>query len=362
MAEAIKLAGRGLYSAHPNPRVGCIIVNHDRVIARGWHEYAGGPHAEINALRQLQSDTGGDVYITLEPCSHYGRTPPCVDALIEYQPDRVIIAMEDPNPLVAGNGIKKLKEAGIKVSVGILQDQANQLNRGFVSRLVDKKPFMRLKMATSLDGMTALKNGASQWVSGEASRMDVQFLRASSSAILTTADTVIADNPRLDVRLSKQELAQQCEVRQPVRVVLDSKLRLTGKERIFDQGGAVWIYTTIDDESRHRQLLAAGAKVYVIDIASDGSIDLPAMANHLAAQEINEVHTECGKTLAGALLKDKLVDEMVVYMAPVILGSRARGAFDIGEITDMDSRINCNIRQLRQIGDDIRVILKPEYC
>ena len=361
MAEAIKLAARGLYSTHPNPRVGCVVIKQNKIVSSGWHECTGGPHAEINALEPLQGETGGDVYITLEPCSHHGRTPPCVDALIKYRPDRVIVAMQDPNPLVAGKGLQKLKDANIEVIVGVQESEARQLNCGFVKRFDKKRPFVRLKMATSLDGRTALKNGHSQWISGEPSRRDVQYLRARSSANLTSAATVVADDPQLDVRLSREELGQACEVRQPLRVVVDSRLILTGKEKIFKQGAPVWIYTVIDDQSKHQQLIAAGAEVIVSEASSDGRVDLGLLLNDLAAREINEVHTECGQTLAGALLRQKLVDEIVIYMAPVLLGSQARGAFDIGELTDMNSRVACNIQQIRQVGDDLRVALIPEY-
>ena len=362
MAEAIKLAAKGLYSTHPNPRVGCLVVKKNKMVAGGWHEYAGGPHAEINALGQLQGESGGDVYITLEPCCHHGRTPPCVDALIQYKPERVIVAMQDPNPLVAGNGLQKLKDANIEVVTGIQESEARQLNCGFVKRFVSKRPFVRIKMATSLDGRTALKNGESQWISGESSRRDVQFLRARSSAILTSAATVLADDPRLDVRLSSTELGLSREVRQPIRVVVDSQLKLSGSEKIFHGGAPVWIYTLSDDRSRHQHLNAAGAEVIVSDVSADGRLDLGLLLNDLAAREINEVHTECGQMLAGALLRQNLVDEIVIYQAPVILGSQARGAFDIGELTKMNSRIACHIQQVRKVGDDLRLTLTPEYC
>ncbi len=361
MAEAIKLAARGLYSTHPNPRVGCVVVKNNEIVSGGWHQYAGGPHAEINALAQLQGDSGGDVYITLEPCCHHGRTPPCVDALIKYKPDRVIIAMQDPNPLVAGNGLQKLRDANIEVSTGIQEPEARQLNCGFVKRFERKQPFVRVKMATSLDGRTALKNGASQWISGEPSRRDVQFLRARSSAILTSAATVLADDPRLDIRLSSEELGLSGDVRQPIRVVVDSQLTLTGSEKMFEAGSPVWIYTLNEDRARHQQLAAAGAEVIISEPSVDGRVDLGLLFNDLESREINEVHTECGQMLAGALLTQKLADELVIYQAPVILGSEARGSFDIGELTKMNSRIACNIQQVRKVGDDFRLTIIPEY-
>lgn len=360
MAEAIKLARNGLYSTAPNPRVGCMVVKDNKLVSSGWHQYVGGLHAEINAINQASIPVGCDIYVTLEPCSHHGKTPPCVDALIDIQPKRVIVAMQDPNPLVSGTGIARLRAAKIEVVVGILEVQARELNCGFISRFEKQKPFLRLKMATSLDGRTALNNGESQWITGESARRDVQFLRARSSAILTSAATVLNDDPRLDVRLSKQDLGQPIDVRQPVRVVVDSKLRLTGKEKIFKQGGAVWIYTLVSDLSKHQALRAAGADITVFE-SSATQVDLTQLMQQLAAREINEVHTECGQSLAGALLQQGLVDEMVVYIAPMLLGSRARGAFEIGELTDMASRLTCKIKQVRSIGDDLRITLTPEF-
>ncbi|MHC4221748.1 MAG: bifunctional diaminohydroxyphosphoribosylaminopyrimidine deaminase/5-amino-6-(5-phosphoribosylamino)uracil reductase RibD [Planctomycetota bacterium] len=360
MAEAIKLARRGFYSTDPNPRVGCLIVKDNKLISSGWHEIAGGPHAEINALKQKGIAAHSEIYITLEPCSHHGRTPPCVDSIIELKPERVVIAMQDPNPLVSGKGIVKLKAAKIDVIVGILENEARELNCGFISRFEKQKPFVRIKMATSLDGKTALNNGESQWITGEPARRDVQFLRARCSAILTSASTVLSDDPRLDIRLSRQDLGQHVDVRQPVRVVVDSKLRLTGKEKLFNQGGPVWIYTLSRDISKHRTLSEAGANITVLEQTSVGQIDLTLLLKHLAKRDINEVHTECGQSLAGALLQQNLVDELIIYMAPQILGSQARGAYDIGELTDMKSRLACKMKQVRSIGDDLRITLTPE--
>ncbi len=360
MAQAIKLARRGLYSTHPNPRVGCVVVRQNQLIAQGWHEYTGGPHAEVSALSQNEIPVGCDIYVSLEPCSHQGRTGPCVDALIKRQPARVIIAMQDPNPLVAGSGINKLKSANIEVITGVLEVQARELNCGFVSRLENNKPFVRLKMATSLDGKTALNNGESQWITGESARRDVQFLRARASAILTTATTVLSDNPSLNLRLSRQELNQDYEVRQPVRVIIDSKLRLTGEEKLFKQGGPVWIYTLNKEPSKRQALEAAGATVILSRSTNSGQLDLEGLTQDMAKREINEVHSECGQSLAGALMKQGLVDELVIYMAPTILGQQARGAFDIGELVDMNEQLRCNINEVRNIGDDLRITLTPE--
>jgi len=360
MAQTIRLARRGLNSTHPNPRVGCIVVKQGQLIAEGWHEYAGGPHAEINALNQNNIPAGCDIYVSLEPCSHQGRTGPCVDALIKHRPARVIIAMQDPNPLVAGSGIAKLRDAGIEVVTSVLETQARELNCGFVSRFENNKPYVRLKMATSLDGRTALNNGESQWITGEFARRDVQFLRARASAILTTATTVLSDNPSLNLRLSRKELSQDCEIRQPLRVVIDSKLQMSGKEKLFNQGGAVLIYTLEEETSRHQTLEAAGAKIILSRSTDSGQLDLDYMMQDLAKREINEIHTECGQSLAGALLKQGLVNELVIYMAPTILGDRARGAFEIGELTDLNKQLRCKINEVRNIGDDLRITLTPE--
>ena len=362
MAKAIQLARNGLYSTDPNPRVGCLVVKNDICLAQGWHEYAGGPHAEINAIHNQSIEPDSCFYVTLEPCFHRGKTPPCVDALIEQQPARVVIAMQDPNPLVAGKGIAKLKAAGIDVICGILETEARQLNAGFISRMEKKRPYLRVKMAASLDGRTALANGVSQWISSEPARADVQHLRARSSAILTSAVTVLEDNPSMNVRLSNVDLDQKTEVRQPIRIVIDSQLRLSGNEKIFSSGGQVWIITTNNNQAAHKRLINAGADVIVLEnSATNESVDLSQLMEYLSSREINEIHTECGQKLAGALLQQQLVDEIVLYLAPCFLGNKAQGLFDLGMITKMDQRINCQMSDLRNIGDDIRLTLTPEY-
>ena len=357
MAQALQLARKGLYSTHPNPRVGCVVVKASKLVAQGWHEFTGGPHAEINAISNNQVPPGCDFYVTLEPCSHHGKTPPCVDALIKRQPRRVIIAMQDPNPLVAGAGIAKLQAAGIEVVSGVLESEARLLNPGFVSRLEKGRPFVRLKMATSLDGRTALKNGESQWITGESARLDVQRLRARSSAILTSAKTIKDDNPSLNLRLSKSDLDQNTEVRQPVRVIVDTKLQLTGNEKVFQTGGEIWIYTLNSSASDIERLVAAGAHVSIVDDSGSSNVNLTKLMSDLAKREINEVHTECGQTLAGVLIQQNLVDEIVIYMAPKLLGSQSLGAFDLGQLTKMSNSVECNIEQLRIIGEDIRLTL-----
>ena len=355
MAQALQLARKGLYSTDPNPRVGCVVISKQALFSQGWHEFYGGPHAEINAIEKVSIPAASEFYITLEPCSHQGKTPPCVDAIIDLKPARVIIAMQDPNPLVAGCGIERLETAGIKVEVGVLESEARALNAGFVSRMERNRPFLRIKMAMSLDGRTALANGISQWITGEAARLDVQRLRAQSSAILTSVATIITDDPSLNLRLNESELGQTVAVRQPVRVVLDTKLQLTGKEKIFTTGGSIWVYTLNNNEADLARLTEAGAEVTVFENSNSGKIDLSRLMAHLAKREVNQVHSECGATLAGALIQQQLVDELVVYIAPQLLGNRSRGLFDLGEITKMDARINCRIDEIRKVGEDIRL-------
>lgn len=362
MAKALKLARRGFYSTAPNPRVGCLVVNQNICVAEGWHEFAGGPHAEINAIQGQAIEAGSCFYVTLEPCSHEGKTGPCVDALIALKPSCVVIAMQDPNPLVAGQGITRLKDVGIEVICGVLEADAKSLNVGFISRMEKQRPYLRVKMATSLDGRTALANGVSQWISGEPARLDVQRLRASSSAILTTARTVADDNPSMNVRLSSADLGQTVEVRQPIRIIIDSQLRLTGHETIFSITGEVWVITTNTNKKAHESLLEAGAEVIVLNNDQGNErVDLCQLMQYLALREINEIHTECGQGLAGALISQQLVDEIVLYLAPCFLGNQAQGLFDLGEITQMKDRVNCNINDVRALGKDIRLTLTPEY-
>ena len=360
MAEALRLARRGLYSTPPNPRVGCVIVAGERVVGSGWHGYTGGPHAEVNALQSADIPAGSDIYVTLEPCAHHGRTPPCVEALIEAKPARVIVAMEDPNPEVSGRGLALLEAAGIEVISGVLEAEARELNRGFVKRMQQGLPYLSIKMAGSLDGRSALANGSSQWITGNAARRDVQFQRAQSGAILSSAQTVLDDDPSLNVRLGKAELKQVFDLRQPVRVLVDSRLRLSGNEKVFSLPGEVWVYTLSDDPERTERLRARGATVTVIDGDASGRIDLRAMLSDLAAKGINDVHSECGKGLAGALVRQGLADQVVLYLAPHLMGSDARGLFDIGELTDMQQRIPCRMRDVRQFGDDLRLTFTLE--
>ncbi|HKJ51220.1 MAG TPA: bifunctional diaminohydroxyphosphoribosylaminopyrimidine deaminase/5-amino-6-(5-phosphoribosylamino)uracil reductase RibD [Gammaproteobacteria bacterium] len=359
MAAALLQARKGLYSTHPNPRVGCVIVKDGERIASGWHEYAGGAHAEVNAIAAAPIPAGADFYVTLEPCSHHGRTPPCVDALIEARAARVIVAVEDPNPEVGGRGLERLRDSGIEVVTGVLEQQARELNRGFFRRMLEGLPFLSIKMACSLDGRSALANGVSKWITGEPARRDVQFQRAQASAILTSAQTVIDDNPSLDLRLTREDLGQRREPRQPVRVVVDSQLRLTGQERIFGRGGEIWIYTLADDAMRRPGFERQGVQVIEVAQRESGRISLQAVMRDLAERGINEVHSECGPRLAGALIDAGLADQILLYMAPRLLGNGARGVFDLGEIAAMDESKSCRICDIRQIGDDLRLTLNP---
>ncbi len=360
MAQALRAARKGLYSTQPNPRVGCVIVKDGQHLATGWHEFTGGPHAEVNAIAAAEIPPGAEFYVTMEPCSHYGRTPPCVDALLAARPARVVVAMVDPNPQVAGRGLEKLRAAGVEVETGVLESEALGLNPGFVKRMLHGLPHVSLKMASSLDGRTALKNGASRWITGESARRDVQFRRARASAILSTASTVLADDPSLDVRLDAQDLGQTREVRQPPRIIVDSSLRLDGSQKIFSTGGEVWIYTTSRDDQARDRLQQCGAKVITVESAADGRVSLPAMLRDIAEREISEIHCECGAGLAGALIAEGLADELVLYLAPHLLGDAARGSFALGELTAMDQRIDLRLRELRQVGDDLCLTLALE--
>jgi diaminohydroxyphosphoribosylaminopyrimidine deaminase/5-amino-6-(5-phosphoribosylamino)uracil reductase len=357
MAEALRQARKGFYSTPPNPRVGCVIVADDRMLAAGWHEYTGGPHAEVNAIAAAEIPHGADFYITLEPCSHHGKTPPCVDALIAAKPARVIVAMQDPNPQVGGQGLEKLRAHGIEVTTDVLAAQARELNRGFIKRMEQGMPFVSIKTASSLDGRTALKNGISKWITAAPARRDVQLQRAQASAILSSAQTVLDDDPSLNVRLSKQDLEQTCEVRQPVRILVDSNLRLSGDEKIFSTAGEIWVYTLSQDAEKQARLVDRGATLIEIQASSAGHICLASMLQDMASRGINQVHTECGQRLAGELINRQLADQIILYLAPHLLGSDARGAFDLGELTAMEQRKTFTIRDTRQIGDDLRLTL-----
>jgi diaminohydroxyphosphoribosylaminopyrimidine deaminase/5-amino-6-(5-phosphoribosylamino)uracil reductase len=349
MAQALRLAERGLYTTSPNPRVGCVLVRENKVVGDGWHERAGEPHAEVHALRSAgKLARGATAYVTLEPCSHHGRTPPCADALIAAGVARVVVAMQDPNPLVAGQGLKKLRAAGIEVECDLMETAARELNIGFVSRMTRGTPWVRSKIAASLDGHTALANGTSKWITGEAARRDVQHWRARSCAVLTGIGTVLADDPKLNVR----ELTTG---RQPLRVVLDSQLRISPDAAILS--GGTLVYTASTDVNRLKALQAHGAEVVKL-AGADGKVDLSAVLRDMGKRGINEVLVESGRTLNGALLKAGLVDELVLYLAPQLLGDAARGVADLGELTQLQQRVALQWNDVRQVGNDLRIVAK----
>jgi len=348
MAEALRLAARGLWSTDPNPRVGCVIVRQGQVVGRGWHEVAGGPHAEIRALAECGSAAqGATVYLTLEPCCHHGRTPPCTNALITAGVARVIAAMPDPNPKVAGMGARQLREAGVAVEFGLMQEQAERLNPGFISRMSRRKPYVRTKIGASLDGRTAMKGGESRWITSEAARDDVQKWRARSSAILTGIGTVLADDPALTVRI-------QDTVRQPMRVIVDSELRMPPSARLLRERGSTLIACTALNPSRAEELRRAGAEI--LHLPGSAKVDLAQLMNRLAELEVNELLVEAGARLNGALLEAGLVDELVLYLAPCILGNDARGLADIPGLERLADRVRLEVHDTRAVGNDWRVI------
>jgi diaminohydroxyphosphoribosylaminopyrimidine deaminase / 5-amino-6-(5-phosphoribosylamino)uracil reductase len=359
MARALQLARRGLYTTDPNPRVGCVIVRDGQVVGEGFHVRAGEPHAEILALREAGAAArGATVYVTLEPCAHHGRTPPCADALVAARVGRVVAAMQDPNPRVAGEGLARVAAAGIETRSGVLDSEARALNPGFVARMEQGRPYVRVKLAMSLDGRTAMASGESRWITGEAARRDVQRLRARAGAILTGSGTVMADDPRLDVRLSAGELGIEGPVRQPLRVVLDTHLVSSPEAALFSAEGPVLILTGVDDVSRHEDLITRGVRVQVVE--RDGErLDLHAVMSVLAEREVNELHVEAGPVLCGALLHAGLVDELVIYMAPHLMGSSARGLVDLG-LETMDERIGLEIGDIRAVGVDWRITARPK--
>lgn len=362
MARALALARRGLYGTDPNPRVGCVIVNAGRVVGEGWHARAGEPHAEANALAAAGAAArGATVYVTLEPCRHQGRTGPCTRLLTEAGVARVVAAVVDADPRTAGRGLAELAEAGIAVESGVLHAPAAALNVGFLSRHRRGRPFVRLKLAASLDGRTALASGESKWITGPAARRDVQRLRARSSAVLTGIGTLLADDPALTVRSAEllDGAGEAPPPRQPLRVVLDSRLRTPGAARMLGEPGKTLIATAGGGEERDaRELAHRGAEVVRLG-GADGRVDLSALMAELARREVNEVLAECGPTLAGALLEAALVDELVVYVAPALLGDGARGMFHLPQLERMAERRPLRLLDVRAVGPDLRIVAAP---
>jgi diaminohydroxyphosphoribosylaminopyrimidine deaminase/5-amino-6-(5-phosphoribosylamino)uracil reductase len=350
MARALDLAARGMNTATPNPRVGCVLVKDGRIVGEGWHEKAGEPHAEAHALGQAgELARGATAYVTLEPCSHYGRTPPCADALIAAGIGRVIAAMEDPNPQVAGDGIAKLRAAGIDALVGLKAVEATELNIGFVSRMSRGRPWLRVKVAASLDGKTALNNGKSQWITGTEARRDAHAWRARSCAILTGSGPVRDDDPSLTVR------EVPC-TRQPLRVIADSRLEISLAAKVLADSD-VLIFTASTDAAKSAALRDRGIEVFAIP-GPAGKVDLAEMLRELGRRGINEILAEGGSRLNGALLVENLVDELLIYQAPILLGDRARGMFDLPELTDLSSRRQLHIIDRLQIGSDTRLLAR----
>ena len=356
MHEALTLARAAIGLTDPNPRVGCVLVAADgRVIGRGHTQQAGGPHAEVMALRDAvangQSPRGATAHVTLEPCAHHGRTPPCCDALIEAGIARVVMAMEDPFPLVAGQGAARLRAARIEVVEGELADEAYELNIGFFSRVQRGRPWVRLKAAVSLDGRTALNNGASQWITGPDARADGHAFRKRASAVLTGVGTLLEDNPRLDVRLVETVL-------QPLRVIVDSRLDTPPASRMLDAPGEALIYAAAPDESRRAALESRGVQIALMPGPS-GKVDLTAMLEDLAARGINELHVEAGHKLNGSFVREGLVDEFLIYMAPKLLGAgRELAAF--GPLESLQGSLALRFVSVTQIGDDLRLIARPK--
>jgi diaminohydroxyphosphoribosylaminopyrimidine deaminase/5-amino-6-(5-phosphoribosylamino)uracil reductase len=353
MARALILAQRGLYSTDPNPRVGCVLVKDDMIVGEGWHVRAGEGHAEVNALRQAgEQARGSTAYVTLEPCCHQGRTPPCTQALLAAGVGRVVAAMADPHGQVAGQGLAQLRAAHVAVECGLLENEARALNPGFIKRMTWSRPWVRCKLAMSLDGRTAMASGESRWITGEAARHDVQRLRARSSAIMTGVATVLADDPALNVRLPGKA------VRQPLRVILDPELRTPPTARTLGLKGSVLILTAVGEEARRQSLQTAGAEVQVLPRHGAG-LDLPGVLTELVRREVNEVHLECGATLAGAMLQAGLIDELIVYMAPLVMGDSARGLFHLPGLAHMRERIPLEIIDIRAVGQDWRITARP---
>jgi len=361
MARALQLAERGLYTTEPNPRVGCVLVRKGKIIGEGWHKRAGEGHAEVEALADVEgSAQGSTAYVTLEPCSHQGKTGPCCDALINAGVIRVVAAMQDPNPLVAGRGFERMQKAGINVKFGVLEAQARALNPGFIKRMETGLPYVRIKLAMSVDGRTAMDSGESQWITGPAARSDVQKLRARSSAIVTGLGTVLHDDPSMMIRaeqlglfpgLVSEHVSREDVIRrQPLRVVLDSEFKTPASAKIVNQPGKTWLVgaQSLPSES------IANAELKTI-AGDDGRIDLGALLQELTANECNEVLVEAGAVLSGAFLQAGLVDELVIYMAPKLLGSSARPLMSLPSMEKMADQVNLEIADVRSVGEDWRI-------
>lgn len=354
MARALKLAARGRFTTHPNPNVGCVIVKDGEIVGEGFHYRAGEPHAEVHALRMAgEKAQGATAYVTLEPCSHHGRTPPCCEALIAAGVSRVVAAMQDPNPQVAGRGLYRLQQEGVDVSHGLMMNEAEALNKGFLKRMRTGFPWIQLKMGASLDGRTAMASGESQWITSPQARRDVQRLRAQSHAILTSSATVLADDPALTVRWDElnadtQALYPQENLRQPLRIVIDSQNRVTPQHRIVEQAGETLFARTREDERQWPE----NVRMLLVP-EHNGRLDLVVLMMLLGKQQINSIWVEAGSTLAGALLEAGLVDELIVYIAPKLLGSDARGLCVLPGLEKLEQAPHFKFNEIRHVGPDI---------
>ena len=364
MRRALELAERGLYTTTPNPHVGAVVVKDNRIIGEGWHQVAGEPHAEVLAIRDARAKMGDDavrgaaLYVTLEPCSHHGRTPPCADLIVEEGVARVVAAMEDPNPKVAGQGFARLRAAGVDVRVGLLENDARELNIGFISRMTRGLPWVRLKVAASLDGKTALANGKSQWITGPEARKDGHAYRARSCAILTGIGTVLEDNPQLNVR-------EVVTARQPLKIIVDSSLQIPLDAKILSEGKVLIVCALEEGDAgrsgaseKRAALRDKGFEVLTLPNAS-GKVDLRALMKELARRNLNEIHVESGFKLNGSLLRERCVDELLIYFAASIIGHTGQGMFNLPELTDLDDRLKVRIHRVSQLGGaDLRLIAR----
>lgn len=350
MARALELAARGRYTTDPNPCVGCVIVAGGRIVGEGWHERAGQPHAEPNALAAAGAAArGATAYVTLEPCDHHGRTPPCSQALIDAGLARVVYALDDPNPKVAGQGAARLRRHGIEVETGLMAEQSAALNPGYLKRMRTGLPFVRVKMAASLDGRTALADGESRWITSKEARTDAQHGRARSSVVLTGVGTILTDDPALNVRVPES-------TRQPWRAVLDSRLRTPSDSRVINREGRVLVIGVHDDPARRESLERQAVEVFIVP-ESGGRPDLRAVLQLLAAQGANEIWVEAGATLAGAFVREGLFDEIVLYLAPTLLGPDARALLELPSLAVLDQRLRLRYTSVRQVGDDLCLTL-----
>lgn len=354
MARALKLAARGRFTTHPNPNVGCVIVKDGEIVGEGFHYRAGEPHAEVHALRMAgEKAKGATAYVTLEPCSHHGRTPPCCEALIAAGVSRVVAAMQDPNPQVAGRGLYRLQQEGIDVSHGLMMNEAEALNKGFLKRMRTGFPYIQLKMGASLDGRTAMASGESQWITSPQARRDVQRLRAQSHAILTSSATVLTDDPALTVRWDElnadtQALYPRENLRQPLRIVIDSQNRVTPQHRIVQQAGEMLFARTHEDARQWPENVRS-----LLVPEHNGHLDLVVLMMQLGKQQINSIWVEAGPTLAGALLQAGLVDELIVYIAPKLLGTDARGLCALPGLEKLEQAPHFKFNEIRHVGPDI---------